>query len=720
MDDLSTAIPTPDPVNAAKPQRVLACILCQQRKIKCDRKFPCANCARNGAHCVPAALVPRQRRRRFPERELLERLRHYESLLRQNKINFEPLHMPSTEHTPPGESGRPDLRTDRPAEERAGLKSKPVNLWHAMIKSTLDPSDDGDDDYWSDDLGGSGFLNSDDYVRESVVRKAWDFRYKNEGADNLLFGSLGAITDLTTLHPNQGHIFKLWQIYLENVNPLLKVTHTPTLQPRIIDAISDLATVSPTLEALIFSIYSVSIISLTESECHNLFGSPKKVLLGGYQFGCRQALLNSNVLRSNDCECLTALYLYLVSVRSETDPRSLSSMLGAAIRIARRIGIHNESTYARFTVLETELRRRLWWSLVIFDNRICEMVDYKASTLSPIWDCRTPLNVNDFEIRQEMKTPPTAHKVPTEALFAVVRSELSDSVRHSAVHLDFTKPYLSTAVKNTQQGTTADCTGLDALEKAMEEKYLVLCDADNPLHFMTIWTTRGFIAKNRLLEHYWRRSSSVAQVGSQRVAATYQALRMLECDSKLMASPLTKGYHWILEFHFPFPAYIHILQDLRKWPTEDYAEKAWEVMSDNYKVRVMNANQDEKPLFTVFARVVLQAWEAREAVLQRQSGQLDTPLIVSDIRKKLMDMTANLAQSVNVKPPKDSMSTGMDGISAPIGMQFGGVPEDMAWHGSLGPGPWMDLNMSEQGMGVNVGLLDWATIDWNTMPPLGG
>jgi hypothetical protein len=45
------------------------------------------------AQCVPASLTTRgRRRRRFPERELLERLRKYEDLLRQNNIKFEPLH----------------------------------------------------------------------------------------------------------------------------------------------------------------------------------------------------------------------------------------------------------------------------------------------------------------------------------------------------------------------------------------------------------------------------------------------------------------------------------------------------------------------------------------------------------------------------------------------------------------------------------------------------
>lgn len=81
---------------SAKSKRVLACQVCQQRKVKCDRRFPCSNCIKHGVHCVPATLVPRQRRRRFAERELLDRLRYYEDLLQQNNIPFEPLHPAAT------------------------------------------------------------------------------------------------------------------------------------------------------------------------------------------------------------------------------------------------------------------------------------------------------------------------------------------------------------------------------------------------------------------------------------------------------------------------------------------------------------------------------------------------------------------------------------------------------------------------------------------------
>lgn len=80
---------------SSKSQRVLSCVLCQERKIKCDRNSPCNQCAKAKVQCVPASLAPRQRRRRFPERELLERIRRYEGLLQQNNIDFEPLHVSS-------------------------------------------------------------------------------------------------------------------------------------------------------------------------------------------------------------------------------------------------------------------------------------------------------------------------------------------------------------------------------------------------------------------------------------------------------------------------------------------------------------------------------------------------------------------------------------------------------------------------------------------------
>jgi hypothetical protein len=147
-------------------------------------------------------------------------------------------------------------------------------------------------------------------VRETEVKRAWEETVQKD--DNLLFGSRDPTVDLSIIHPDTIQIFRLWQVYLDNVNPLLKVTHTPTLQACIIEAASNLKCIPPTFEALMFGIYSTAVTSLTGDECRTTFNSSREDLLTRFHFGCQQALLGCGFLRTNDRDCLTALYLYLV------------------------------------------------------------------------------------------------------------------------------------------------------------------------------------------------------------------------------------------------------------------------------------------------------------------------------------------------------------------------------------------------------------------------
>ncbi|OCL13975.1 hypothetical protein AOQ84DRAFT_309716 [Glonium stellatum] len=702
----TTAFP---PSSTAKSQRVLACVQCQQRKVKCDRKFPCANCVKSHAQCVPAAsLGARQRRRRFPERELLDRLSRYEALLRQNDIKFDPLHSdPSTiekqsrhdspDDERPGAAAGPDRSSSTSTTGKPETVYEAKNFWHAMNQRSQDSDDDDNSD---------SSLND---VRETMVKKAWIQLYQSN--EHLLFGSRKAAVDLSTLHPEQVQIFRLWQIYLDNVNPLLKVTHTPTLQSRIIDAASNLANIKPTLSALMFSIYCVSVLSLAEDECRAMFASSREHLLTRYQFGCQQALLDCGFLRSADRECLTALYLYLISIRPTTDPQSISSMLSIATRIAQRMGLHSESANAKCLALEAEMRRRLWWSLILFDTRICEIAACKSVLLVPTWDCKTPLNVNDFDLQPEMKDPPMVQGESTEALFAVVRSEVGEFVRHCAFHLDFTIPALKTIVKDVRRDPVPDGGELATLEKMIEDKYLRFCNPENPLHFMTIWTARGQLAKNRLIETYSKFStSSVPQTDAQRDDAISYALKMLECDTKLMNSPLTKGYLWLVEFHFQFTAYMHLTQDLRRRPVGDHTEQAWETMSENYEARFMCLGENNNPLFKIFAKVVLQAWEAREALFSQSEKSLVPPRIVSNIRQKVAQPIQD-AQNANVEQPNDVLGMSIDDFSMSMPMDFCG-------HGMLYGIGGQSYDGSGTGQGqaaldLDVSQLNWNAMDWN-------
>jgi hypothetical protein len=91
-----------DAANVLKVTRGTSCVLCQQRKVRCDKSKPCSNCVKAGVECrVIPPQPPRRRKKRISERDLVARLRKYETLLAQNGIEFESLG-PDIKVTDPG------------------------------------------------------------------------------------------------------------------------------------------------------------------------------------------------------------------------------------------------------------------------------------------------------------------------------------------------------------------------------------------------------------------------------------------------------------------------------------------------------------------------------------------------------------------------------------------------------------------------------------------
>jgi hypothetical protein len=144
---------------------------------------------------------------------------------------------------------------------------------------------------------------------ENPILKTYD-SLDADGGD-LVFPS-PASDDLRDLHPSTVHIFRLWQQFLDSVNPLIKIFHAPTVQQQVLDATANLDDAPKGVEALMFGIYSMAISSFIEKECLSTFGETKTTLLKRYHSGARLALQRAGLLRSSDLTILQAFMLYLV------------------------------------------------------------------------------------------------------------------------------------------------------------------------------------------------------------------------------------------------------------------------------------------------------------------------------------------------------------------------------------------------------------------------
>ncbi len=115
--------PTTNP--ATLNQKVKSCILCQQRKVRCDRKSPCSVCTKARVECIfRAPIRPGRRSKKNPEADLLARLRKYEDLLKTNGIevdDFENEGHHSENATPTGaqETSKAPLPTGPKREKRS-------------------------------------------------------------------------------------------------------------------------------------------------------------------------------------------------------------------------------------------------------------------------------------------------------------------------------------------------------------------------------------------------------------------------------------------------------------------------------------------------------------------------------------------------------------------------------------------------------------------------
>lgn len=301
----------------------------------------------------------------------------------------------------------------------------------------------------------------------------------------VMMGFNAAAIDLSQYHPPVAHVFRLWQIFLENVNPLVKIFHAPTVQEMITLASGDLETLSKPNEALLFAIYFLSTLSLEPQECEEFFGESQQKLLARYCRAVQQALVNAKLLRTMNLTTLQAFILYLLGCRRLYDAHTVWSLSGLAVRVAQRMGIHTNAGVARFPPFDAEMRRRTWWQLVFLEGHSSKL----AGAAFPVWvtkfDSQMPANLSDSELSPTMSELPASKGGLTEMMMCSMRHETISLLRNAPVF-----------VKTNPDGTTRDCTTAELIElkdkaivelqQRLQEKFIQYCDPSVPIQFVMV------------------------------------------------------------------------------------------------------------------------------------------------------------------------------------------------------------------------------------------
>lgn len=421
-------------------------------------------------------------------------------------------------------------------------------------------------------------------------------------------------------HPPPERIHQLWQIFIENVDPLTKIVHVPSLRPAIQKAASNIGTIPRSFEALMFAIYSAAVMSLKDDDCKQKLYEPRKTLLSRYISATKAALSRAKFMGTNSLVVLQALVLHLLSVRDIYEPRVVWSLTGVAVRIAQGMGLERDGVSLGLPPFETEMRRRIWWLLKTHDFRtaeLCGLAKFRDLDTGPE-STKWPTNVNDDQLYPGMPSLVAESNKLTDILFIALRYELANFAAGRVARF-------RGQGKNSSQfnlhASGSDEVEIDKafreVEETVETKYIRYCDPSQPLHLFTMVIARLSMNHVRFLRHHPRRWASIEQTPlSERQWVWEVSIKLLEQHNMVVSNPQLKRFAWHGAYYQQWHVFIHVLDTLRANPLMADAEKAWQLIGNTYENSPSLVFDTKKPIHVAVGNLCLKAYSDREAALQ--------------------------------------------------------------------------------------------------------
>ncbi|CRG86963.1 hypothetical protein PISL3812_03976 [Talaromyces islandicus] len=285
----------------------------------------------------------------------------------------------------------------------------------------------------------------------------------------------------------------LWQRYLERVDPLIKLFHTPSAQKTFMETVANRENSSLSALCLVHAVSYAAIMSLSPAECDAELQDTKDVLLTRSRNSMDLSLNAIGILNTRDIMALQALTLYLICGRLDNDGPDVHRSVGMVIGIALKMNLNRDGYALGLKPFETEIRRRLWWNILSLDALTAQDHKTDPCALGKSFNTKVPSNVNDSELDPNMSSPPVTQRQTSEMIFSSARIEITFYSRQFVFSDQFCRensyPELSAAEKRG---------ALEMMKSRVESEYLQFYDENISLHSVAASAIRLILLKLKL------------------------------------------------------------------------------------------------------------------------------------------------------------------------------------------------------------------------------
>ncbi|TIC91163.1 Bikaverin cluster transcription factor bik5 [Colletotrichum higginsianum] len=672
-----------------------SCHLCHRRKVRCDKKLPCASCIRGGFQCYyPPVGQPVRRVRKTTIADVANRISDLEKSLVAGAVDQHH----AAFRTPSAPGSVSDFASNHHHQQQQQHQQQHhQNPPASAPRSGIAPPPESHGKVAGDEIlvrKGTSTQYFDEVLISRVIEEEHDIQSVlstpgSEPAPQAApspFNPMGILSTpdpklhLADLLPPKSGAVELWRNYVDNIEVCNKVLHRPTAEILVYTAIDDPHNAPVEAMAIIFSVFFMSVITLEPATVQSLTGEDKTTNLHRFKTGLEQAFAKADFLEHPSVRLLEALAIYLAALRIHNPGRGLWTLNGLAIRAAQSIGLHRDGTKLGLTTFESEIRRRIWWHLLGRDGRAGEDYGIQNSTgFSLHAGVSYPSNLDDGDLYPEMRELPPPRPGWTQLTIVLINIQ-SGRTWHR----------LATMASSWAERPTPESVRAQIVRELHDyaEGFLRNCNPVIPQQRQTMLVARFIIRKLDLvtrqqwlhLEHPEARESFATEENLQ------EALGILEAGMNLASDELLRPYRWSMRAYPPYHMLLYVLWHLCVKPEGPSVDKAWRAVDEHSAlIRQVSSGSGPAAKMTILDALRAKALAVHQRLAQQNEGDGEgAGDAVGDVEAAgNADKEAYPTPRAEDRPDADGQDPSLYGSAGAEGMDWSSMMQDFPDWGTL-------------------------------------
>lgn len=306
------------------------------------------------------------------------------------------------------------------------------------------------------------------------------------------------------------------------------------------------------------------------------------------------------------------------------------------------MGYHRDGEELKLNPFETEMRRRIWWGLMMYDGKLAQLSGLTNAFITMQWDTKQPLNINDSDLFPSATEPVKARDGPTEMIWYLMiiecfkfgqKIDASESghafeaaVLGQGMEGDHWKETHASVLQNAR-------TYLDELINNLIDVESKYCDPSAGNVHIAALTIRPRVANHltALLTPIHEQEEWGSEIFGPKDVMFKFILMANENRANAFDQMTKSGFLWYVRLHFQDELFAILTAQLTTRTKGSLVERAWKVIERTYRDYVELFDMTEKAYLTQ-AQLSLRAWGVRERVYREEGFPLDTPSYIVRLR----------------------------------------------------------------------------------------